>query len=191
MTRDLEVSGGEVHARAAEVLDFWFGLPAESHFATDADLDREIADRFAGLRDHLLESDAADWRANADVLLAAIIVLDRFSRNLYRGTPRAFEADDLFASLTLLTIERGWDVVQSPERRTFVYMPLMHAENDTLQALSVAKLEELGIANNLQFARDHAAVIKRFGRYPSRNAALGRVSTPAETDYLNSRDAVW
>ncbi|UVO52235.1 DUF924 domain-containing protein [Sphingomonas sp. SUN019] len=191
MASDLGMTDSEVHAQARAVLDFWFGLTEEQHFAKDAALDREITTRFGKLRDEVFENDAKDWSDDPDTLLAAIILLDQFSRNIHRDTLRAFEADDLAVSLTLLAIDRGWDVRLPPDRRAFVYMPLMHAEDAPLQALSVTKLEQLGIANNLKFARDHAAVIERFGRYPSRNAALGRISTPDELDYLSQPDAGW
>ena len=181
----------EVHAQSAQVLAFWFGLSEEQQFAKDAALDHEIASRFGALRDEVLEDEARDWRKDPDVLLAAIILLDQFSRNIHRGTSRAFEADDLAVSLTLSAIDRGWDVRYPPEQRAFVYMPLMHAEDASLQALSVAKFEELGNANNLKFARDHAAVIARFGRYPSRNAVLGRASTAEEADYLSQPGVGW
>lgn len=185
------MTDGEVHAQARAALDFWFGLSDEQHFVRDLALDREIADRFASLRDEVLESDARNYRDDPDALLAAIILLDQFSRNIHRDTPRAFEADDLAVSLTLLAIERGWDGHCPPDRRAFVYMPLMHAEDVSLQALSVAKFEDLGNANNLKFARDHAAVVARFGRFPARNAALGRASTLVEIDYLSRPDADW
>jgi uncharacterized protein (DUF924 family) len=191
MVGDLGMTDGEVHAQARAVLDFWFGLSDEQHFAKDAALDREIAGRFGKLRDEVFESEAERWRDDPDKLLAAIILLDQFSRNVHRDTARAFEADDLAVSLTLLAIDRGWDGHYRPDRRAFLYMPLMHAEDAPLQALSIAKFEELGNANNLKFARDHAAVVARFGRYPSRNVALGRTSTPEELDYLNSPDAGW
>jgi uncharacterized protein (DUF924 family) len=181
----------EVHAQARAVLDFWFALSEEQHFAKDDQLDREIADRFGALRDAVFETGAEGWRDNPGTLLAAIILLDQFSRNIHRDSARAFESDDLAVSLTLLAIDRGWDARYTPDRRAFVYLPLMHAEDAPLQALSIAKFQELGIPNNLKFAHDHAAVIERFGRYPSRNVALGRTSTPEERNYLSSPDAGW
>lgn len=185
------MTDSEVHARARTVLDFWFGLSEKQQFAKDAALDRAITDRFGEMRDRVFESEARNWRDDPETLLAAIILLDQFSRNIHRDTPRAFETDAIAASLTLLAIDRGWDVRYPPEWRAFVYMPLMHAEDAPLQALSVATFEELADANNLKFARDHAAVIDRFGRFPSRNAALGRASTPEELDYLSQPDAGW
>lgn len=200
MTADLEAGAPQVHdgdsaaerrIRARRVLDFWFDLPKESHFAKDAALDRAIGERFGGLRDDLLASGAAGWRDEPEALLAAIIVLDQFSRNIHRGTAAAFAADDLAAGLTLHAIEMGWEHRYPPERRAFLYMPLMHAEDAPLQALSVDRFADLGQEENLRFARDHAEVFRRFGRFPSRNAALGRDTTPAEAEYLSQPGAGW
>jgi len=191
MADDLGARTDEVHAAAKCVLDFWFGLAPDRHFAKDEALDREIAERFGVLRDRVFADRAASWRDEPDTLLAAIILLDQFSRNLHRGNAEAFAADNLAVSLTLHAIERGWEANYSPEQRAFLYMPLMHAEDVPLQTLSIEKFEALGNANNLKFARDHAAVIARFGRFPSRNAALSRASTAAATDYLSGPDAGW
>ncbi|WP_298673761.1 DUF924 family protein [uncultured Sphingomonas sp.] len=182
---------GEVHEKAGAVLGFWFGLAPEKHFAKDAALDREIADRFGALRDQVLASGAAGWDGAPESLLAAIILLDQFSRNIHRGSAQAYAGDPLALSLVLSAIERGWDARYTSEERAFLYIPLMHAESAAMQALSVEKYTALGLASQLRFARDHAAVIARFGRYPSRNAALGRDSTPEEKEYLSQPGAGW
>jgi len=190
MGGDLGTDAGEVHA--ADVLHFWFDeVPPEKRFARDEALDAEIADRFGALRDAVLASEAAGWRDGPDEILAAIILLDQFSRNLHRGDAQAFAADPLALSLTRAAIATGWDAALDPERRAFLYMPLMHAEDPAVQHESVARFTQLGDAENLAYAHDHAAVIDRFGRFPSRNAALGRVSTPEEQAYLSQPDAGW
>lgn len=191
MTRDLIDGNGQVHDMADEVLDFWFGMTTEQHFAKDDALDRTITDRFADLRDGILRGRAEGWRDEPDALLAAIIVLDQFSRNIHRDTPDAFAADGLALDLTRSAIDRGWDEGYPSDRRVFLYMPLMHAEDMAMQDLSVAKFEALGIEENLAFARDHRDVIADHGRFPSRNAALGRESTAAEEAYLAQPDAGW
>lgn len=178
--------------RAREVLDFWLGeVPAEKRFAKDAELDRQIGERFGALRDAVLDGGAKGWRDDPKRLLAAIILLDQFSRNLHRGTPQAFAADPLALALTREAIARGWDAGYSPVERQFLYLPLMHSEDLGVQALSVEKFEELGDENVLKFARDHSEVIDRYGRFPSRNAALGRASTAEEEAYLNRPGAGW
>jgi uncharacterized protein (DUF924 family) len=174
------------------VLDFWFGEVApEKHFVRDAALDAEIASRFAALRDDVLHEIAAGWRDHPDTMLAAIILLDQFSRNIYRDTPQAFAADPLALRLTQEAIAHGWDEAINVERRPFLYMPLMHAENPAVQRESVACFTRLGNEENLGYAHEHAAVIDRFGRFPSRNAALDRTSTPEELAWLSQPGAGW
>lgn len=175
----------QVHDQARDVLDFWFGQPEERWWSKDDEFDAAIARRFGALRERVVASAADGWRDDPDTLLAAIILIDQFSRNIYRDEAAAFAADDLAARLTLEGIDRGWEAHYPPTRRVFFYMPLMHAEDAPLQALSVAKFEALGIAENLDFARAHRDVIERFGRFPGRNVALGRESSAAEQAYLD------
>jgi uncharacterized protein (DUF924 family) len=191
MTGDLGTDGAQVHAQARALLDFWFALPKEAQFKRDDALDRTITDRFGGWRDTVLATGAAGWRDDPDMMLAAIILLDQFSRNIHRGTPQAFAADGLAVDLTLAAIERGHDHALPPERRVFLYMPLMHAEDAEMQDLSVRMFETLGIEENAAFARDHRDVFRRFGRFPGRNAALGRETTPAEQAYLTETGGGW
>lgn len=181
----------DVHARAREVLGFWYALTPEQHFAKSERLDGEIRERFGALRDAVLASGAEGWRDDPETLLAAIVVLDQFSRNIHRGTAEAFAADSLAQELTLEALEKGWDEGMTGERKQFLYMPLMHAEDEALQDLCIDKFEALGDKNSLDFAHQHAGAIIRFGRFPSRNAALGRVSTELEKEYLSQPDAGW
>ncbi|WP_294351989.1 DUF924 family protein [uncultured Sphingomonas sp.] len=175
-----------------DVLDFWFDrVTPEQRFAKDDTLDRTIATRFGPTRDAVLASEAAGWRDTPEALLAAIILLDQFSRNIHRGHAEAFAADPLARDLTLAAIAQGWEDRYTPEQRQFLYMPLMHAEDAQLQALSVEKFEQLGDAEAFSFARDHQGVQARYGRFPSRNAALGRTSSPEEQEYLSQPDAGW
>lgn len=192
MSGDLGLADGEVHAEAQEVLDFWFGeLTPKQHFAKDDAVDTMIASRFARLHDILMASGAAGWRDTPECLLAAVIVLDQFSRNMHRGSAQAYAADTLALSLTLEAIGKHWDEGLPPERAAFLYLPLMHAEHPEAQRLSLRKFTALGQPENLRFAMEHAVVIEQFGRFPSRNAALGRASTAEELDYLKRPDAGW
>ncbi|WEK01528.1 MAG: DUF924 domain-containing protein [Candidatus Sphingomonas phytovorans] len=193
MRGDLGAGSGEVHEKARTVLSFWFDeVPAKKRFARDEALDRQIAERFGAMRDDVLARDARGWRDDSEPLLAAIILLDQFSRNMHRDTAEAFAGDALALDLAREAIEKGWDERLDPdERRPFLYMPLMHAENREAQTLSVACFEQLGNEEHLFYALDHAEVIARFGRFPSRNAALGRQSTPAEEVYLSRPGAGW
>lgn len=192
MGDDLGAVRHEVHAAAKAVLAFWFEeTPPDKWFAKDADLDRTIAERFGALRDRLLASGAVGWDGDPDTLLAAIVVLDQFSRNLYRGSGEAFAADSLALDLTHRAMAKGWDEALPRERRAFLYLPLMHAEDREEQRLSVECFTRLGLAENLDFAKAHRAVIEQFGRFPSRNTALGRASTEAEKAYLSQPGAGW
>ena len=191
MAGDLGTGKSEVHEEAMRLLDFWFGLSPQQHFSKDERLDAEVAQRFGPLRDRLLATGAEGWRDEPDNLLAAIVALDQFSRNIHRGTARAYEGDPLALALTRLAMDRGWEDRYPRDRRIFIYMPLMHAEDADTQRLSVNRFGALGEPENFRFAREHAEVIERFGRFPSRNAALGRVSTAAELTYLSQPDAGW
>lgn len=192
MSGDLVANPHEVHDDAREVLDFWFDeVPPEKWFAKDDALDAAIADRFARIRDDIVANKAQGWRTDAETVLAAVVALDQFSRNLFRGSAEAFAADPLALELTQLAIAKGWDEQLSPEQRVFLYMPLMHSEDAAVQAESIAAFTRLGIANNLQFAHDHADVIVRFGRFPGRNAALGRKTTAEEAAFLAEGGGAW
>jgi uncharacterized protein (DUF924 family) len=192
MSGDLGLADGEVHDEANTVLDFWFGeLAPEQHFAKDDAVDAAIRTRFSRLHDLLMASGAAGWRDRRDNLLAAVIVLDQFSRNIHRGSGKAYSADTLALSLTLEAIGKHWDEELPAERAAFLYLPLMHAEDAEAQRLCLRKFTALGQPENLRFAMEHAVVIEQFGRFPSRNAALGRTSTAAELEYLERPDAGW
>ena len=191
MDGDLGARGAIVHEDAQSVLAFWFALTPEQHFGKDAELDAALTERFGALRDAVLADSAAEWRGDPETLLAAIILLDQVSRNMHRGDARAYDGDTLALALTMEAIDKGWDMRLPPERRVFLYMPLMHAESLAVQHLSVRKFEALGVEENLRFAVEHRDVIARFDRYPSRNAALGRESTPEEQAYLSQPGAGW
>lgn len=187
MAGDLGIHSSLVHDEARAILDFWFALSMERQFKRDPELDREITRRFGALRDTVFASGAAGSRGGPDELLAAIILLDQFSRNIYRDSPRAYEADDLAVELTLLAIANGWEARYVEEERAFLYMPLMHAEDLLLQRLSVEKFTELG-GPNVPFAIGHRDLVERFGRFPTRNSALARESTIEERAYLAMPD---
>lgn len=192
MASDLGATATEVHVKAREVLAFWFDmLMPEQWFAESRGLDAEISALFGTLRDEVLASGAADWRGDPECLLAAVILLDQFSRNIHRGTAEAFAADPLAQKLAQLALERRWDLDMAPERRQFLYMPFQHAESRELQTVSLQCFEALGLEEPLSYAADHAEVIARFGRFPTRNAALGRESTPEEKEYLSQPGGGW
>ena len=175
---------------AQAVLDWWFDvLPPEKQFVRDDAVDAEIRARFGALQSRLSQGVPEAWLGDAKSILAAIIVLDQFSRNLFRDDARAFANDATSRDLTETAIARGWDKEMTPEERAFLYMPLMHSEHlpdvERCQVLMAAS----GLDDNAAFAARHAETIRRFGRYPARNAALGRESTEAEVELLSKNPA--
>ena len=177
-------------AQAHEVLHFWLEeVPAAQRFVRDDALDVTIRERFGALRDRLLDSRAEAFREDPKTLLGAIVALDQFSRNMFRGSPDAFAADPLARELARLALDRGWDRGMSVTERQFLYLPFMHSEDVADQALCVKLCRELGEPNTLAFAEKHAAQIERFGRFPQRNEALGRATTPEEAAFLEQPDA--
>lgn len=177
---------------SAALLRFWFEeVGEERHFAKDAALDAECELRFGPLRDALIASEAAGWRDEPPMILAAIILLDQLSRNIYRGSGEAFAADPLALELALIAIAAGFDQALPPDERAFVYMPLMHAEDRGVQRFSVRCFRQPGLEKSLSFATAHRDVIERFERFPGRNAALSRANTPQEEVWLAEGGGEW
>lgn len=166
---------------AGAVLRFWFDEVGEDRwFARDASLDRAIAERFAALRQQVIESRAEGWRDDPATMTAAIILLDQFSRNMFRDTARAFEGDPLALELALEALDRGFDDGAGTAWTTFLLMPLMHSEDLSVQDRSVEEFGRLGQPMHVDYAIRHRDQIARFGRFPGRNRALGRVSSADE-----------
>ena len=173
-------------AWVSEVLDFWFGeLGPRQWFARDAALDEAIRARFGALHAHLLATRAVEVeRLGARATRAAVIVLDQFSRNLHRGSALAFAGDAIARELARAAIARGEDAALPANERLFLYLPFEHSEDPDDQELSVRLQEQLGNAEWIRYAIAHRDLIARFGRFPHRNAALGRDSTPEEAAAL-------
>ena len=168
----------------AQVLDFWFReVGKECWFTASSDLDERIRRRFLAVHERIVESDACGL-AGPRPLLAGIVVLDQFSRNMFRGTPRAFAADPVARRLAEQVIALGLDLVMNHAERYFVYLPFEHSENRGHQALAVRLIEQLGNESWTRWARAHQLVIDRFGQFPHRNAILGRTSSPDELEFL-------
>jgi uncharacterized protein (DUF924 family) len=183
---------------AQNVLSFWFDPAHEaSWFERSEAFDTAIRERFGKLHAYAARGELDDWSLEPAGWLALLIVLDQFSRNLYRDDPRAFDGDPKAQRIALDGIDRGFDEALPPERRVFAYLPLEHAEHPALQLRCVELFGRLSdsypghapYANYLDYARRHQAVIARFGRFPHRNAALGRASSPEETHYLTQPGA--
>ena len=172
-------------AGAAEaVIQFWCDeLRPEQHWKKDPAMDRHIAERFGELREEVLRTKAAGWRDTPETLVAAIILLDQFSRNKFPGSAKPFEADGLALELCKEALDRGWvDKVPKP-LPTFMLMPLQHSEKIADQERAVAEFRDRDPLN-YKYALLHRDQIRRFGRFPGRNQALGRVSTPDEREII-------
>jgi len=166
------------------VLDFWFReIDSYLWFASSDELDERIRKGFIELHGRIALSDAREL-AGARTLLAAIIVIDQFSRHMFRGTPRAFATDPLARRLAEQVIAHGLDFAMTPAERYFVYLPFEHSEDREHQALAVRLIEQLGDESWTDFARMHQAAIIRFERFPHRNRILGRTSTDDEVAFL-------
>jgi len=172
------------------VLDFWFGAP-NSHergrprklwFQKSEPFDAEVHSRFLATWERAARGECERWQATPLAALALIVVLDQFPRNMFRGTARSFASDSLALAAARETIARGFDLLLSPVERPFVYLPFAHAEDLAAQRRSVA-LFHASDTENVESARRHYEIIARFGRFPHRNAALGRQSTGEEAEF--------
>jgi uncharacterized protein (DUF924 family) len=167
-----------------DVLKFWFeDLRPDDWFDKNPELDVRIRGRFEALHAQVLGG-LIDIPETPKGHLAAIIVLDQFSRNLFRGSPAAFAADPKALALSKRAIERGFDSRLDKAERQFLYMPFMHSEDPLVQGRCVELFESLNDPVLVGFATAHRDIVERFGRFPHRNAALGRVSTPEEIEFM-------
>ena len=177
-------------ARIEEVLRFWFDeLSPDDWFEGEEAVDSHIRARFQELHEALREQVPETWRSSARGCLAAVIVLDQFPRNMYRGTSHAFAADSAALSLANEALMRGFDRELSIDERKFLYMPFEHSENPADQVRSIELFGSLENELDLDYARRHKAIIDRFGRFPHRNAVLGRISSPEEIEFIKEPDS--
>ena len=177
-------------ARIDEVLRFWFAeLSPEHWFGGGEAVDDRVRERFLDLHENLRIGVPAAWRATPRGMLAAVIALDQFPRNMYRGDPRAFAADAMALALAGEAIDRGFDRTMTDDERKFLYLPFEHSEDPSVQARSVELFATFDDDETLGYAERHKEIIDRFGRFPHRNEALGRESTSEELEFLNEPDS--
>ncbi len=174
------------------VLDFWFGAPGSVHYGTTRaewfkksdDFDALIRRRFLPLYEQAAAGKLARWRDSPLTLLALIIVLDQFPRNLFRDSPRAFATDAMALEAATQMVASGWHLRLNTVERQFCYLPFEHAEDIDAQRTCLQLFDALGNADLLQWAQKHYDIVARFGRFPHRNAVLGRESTAEEIEFL-------
>lgn len=169
-----------------EVFSFWFQVCSrEDWFRSSAELDREIGKRFQDTHRILAGAVPEAWRRSPESMLSAVILFDQFPRNIYRGTPLAFATDGLALREAKAALEQGADLAVPQHCRAFFYMPFEHSEDIAEQERSVELFGALGDEEYLDFAVRHRDVIARYGRFPHRNAILGRLSTAEELEYIS------
>jgi uncharacterized protein (DUF924 family) len=179
-------------ATVEDVLSFWFQeLGADFWFAKSDDVDARIRERFEATHVAAVACELYGWRRTAEGRLAEVIVLDQFSRNLFRKDARAFAADPMALALAQEAIAGGLDQELAPQQRAFLYMPFMHSESAAIHARALELFSVPGLEFNLDFEIKHKAIIDRFGRYPHRNEILGRASTAAELSFLQEPNSAF
>jgi uncharacterized protein (DUF924 family) len=166
-----------------EVLEFWFADPAR-WWKKDPAFDTEIRRRFSDLHAAIERGEHEDWLDTPRGALAYIIVLDQFSRNMFRGTARMFASDAQALAAARAAIDRGYDAALPPAERGFLYMPLMHSEDLADQERCVELFQAFAGSDQVRYAQQHREIIRRFGRFPHRNEVLGRASTSEELEFL-------
>ena len=167
----------------SEVIAFWREAGPTRWFKKDEVFDDEIRRRFREVHEAAAEGSLSGWEKNAEGALALLILLDQFPRNMFRGTARAFASDPLALESARLALERGWDRGMLPVEQLFVYLPFEHSESLADQDRACELMKEFG-AEQRDYAERHREIIRRFGRFPHRNAILGRESTPEEVEFL-------
>jgi len=170
------------------IIDFWFTeLSPEQHFMKNDVVDERIKS-FTDVHTAVKNGETQLWRESAEGALAEIIVLDQFSRNMFRDTDACFAQDAYALELAQAAIAKGYDQELSPDKRMFMYMPYMHSESKEIHEVAVVLFEALGNEGTLQYEHIHKDIIDMFGRYPHRNELLGRVNTPEEEKYLAEKN---
>lgn len=175
---------------ASDIIEFWYTPPVCEHwFDSTPEIDERIRSRFEGLWEQAAKGDLDTWQQTAEGCLALCIVLDQFPLNMFRGQAKSFATEQKAVEVCRYAVTNGLDEQLPVERRAFLYMPLMHSENLADQDESVRLFEASKLEDNARFARHHREIIRRFGRFPHRNAILGRSSSEQEKTYLTSSGA--
>lgn len=168
-----------------EVINFWFVESSlEQWFKKDPAFDGLVTERFKSLHSAAMECELHSWRDTSQGRLAEILILDQFSRNIYRGRKEAFAGDIIALALSQEALHAKARISMAAQKKAFLYMPFMHSESAAIHEIAAQLFGEPGLERNLAFELRHKAIIDRFGRYPHRNDILGRVSTEEEIEFL-------
>ncbi|MCK5516024.1 MAG: DUF924 domain-containing protein [Desulfobulbaceae bacterium] len=173
-----------------DILNFWFTEISQSQWwSKDTEFDQLIIDRFSDIHSRAVRCELFEWRDNVKGRLAEIIVLDQFSRNMFRGEPLAFSNDPMTLVLSQEAVSLGVDKLLNPVERNFLYLPFMHSESLIIHGIAENLYRQDEMQSNLEWELRHKEIIRRFGRYPHRNKVLGRKSTAEEIDFLKRPDS--
>jgi uncharacterized protein (DUF924 family) len=167
------------------VVAFWTDAGPDRWFKRDDAFDRDIRERFLVTHEAAAQGKLSDWEASAEGALALLILLDQFPRNMFRGTVHAFATDPQARAIAARAIDNGFDRAVPENLRNFFYLPFQHSEELADQERSLALYRALGDADNIKWADIHADIIRKFGRFPHRNAVLGRQTTAEEQAFLD------
>jgi len=175
---------------AKKIIEFWYSDLISKHwFNSTVEIDSLMRENYEALWRMAVQGELNDWRENAESCLALILLFDQFPLNMFRGKVESFSTEANAVQLTLYGIKQEYDAVLPQSQLNFFYMPLMHSELIEHQNLAVEKFAQAGLVDNVRFAKHHRKIIEQFGRFPHRNKIIGRVSSQAEQDYLNSDQA--
>ena len=178
--------------RYEAIIDFWFKeIEPKFWWKKDSEFDRLIAYRFLDVHKAATRCELYVWRNHPSGRLAEIIVLDQFSRNIYRGSPLSFAYDPLALALSQEAITAKANQSLNPDQKAFLYMPFMHSESPAIHKIALELFKEPGLESNLDFEIRHKAIIDRFGRFPHRNEILGRQSTQEEINFLKEAGSLF
>jgi uncharacterized protein (DUF924 family) len=181
----LNVDASGTKTSASDVVAFWRNAGPKRWFEKDFAFDQEIRERFLDVHEAAADGKLTAWERNAEGALALLILLDQFPRNMFRNDARTFATDPMALAIAAGAIVRGFDAQVPAELRRFFYLPFEHSEDLADQERGLAFYKAAGDADGLKWAEIHADIIRRFGRFPHRNAVLGRATTPEEQAFLD------
>lgn len=173
-----------------DIINYWYSDRIKKHwFDSNPELDNEITNSYEKAWKKAADGKLDHWKSTAEGCLALVIILDQFPLNMFRGKIKSFQTEGKAIEVTMTAIKSDFIKEIDNDKLSFLFMPLMHSENIEDQNLAVKLFEEHNLSNNLNFAKHHRDIIKKFGRFPHRNSILLRESTKEETEYLNSKNA--
>lgn len=172
-----------------DLIDFWFSDEVSQYwFNSTEEFDRQLREDYAELWQQAADGALIEWQESASGSLSLVILLDQFPLNMFRGEAKCFSTEAQSREVAQTAIDQGFDIDMPTKQKSFLYMPFMHSESLDDQAKSLRIFSQPGLEDNFRFAKHHYDIVERFGRFPHRNAILGRDSTDAEIEYLNSKE---